>query len=118
MRPLHRPLRATDRGTRRPAVLAYNTLIWQLEDARFERTLTMPSADQHGVKFRRTDAVVTVLWDWKGASDVKVKGLDEGAKLSDIWGNPAALRPRDGGAALQLSQSPVYLETRGPVSIE
>ncbi|NOZ20107.1 MAG: hypothetical protein GXP25_03355 [Planctomycetes bacterium] len=97
--------------TPKKLVLAYNELIWKLENATFDSRIDTGNASQHLCAFRAKGGWVTVMWDEDGESEVTIKTQPD-ASMTDIWGNEQRLKGEEDGFAVQLSESAVYLVTK------
>ena len=97
--------------TPKKLVLAYNELIWKLENATFDSRISTPSAAQHAYAFRDANECITVIWDEDG--DSKLTATADGpVAMSDIWGNPKSAEAKGHAVPIQLSESPIYLVTK------
>jgi hypothetical protein len=95
-------VRADTYATPKLAAIAYNQLIWQLEDAELPpRQAVLGTGSQSAYEFTTPAGRVTVAWDAEGESSI---AWPAGARVLDLWGNE--VRP---GERLNLSSAPVYI---------
>ncbi|HUS90954.1 MAG TPA: hypothetical protein VM695_03850 [Phycisphaerae bacterium] len=102
----------------KPAFVAFATMTWVLDGARFAGELPAGSPSVYAVRFQRPDgSLAVVLWTLRGRRPVTLRLDGDGAwKLIDGQANESAVDADGGRAEVTLTPSPVYLVGKGKVS--
>ncbi|MBM4047327.1 MAG: hypothetical protein FJ279_19655 [Planctomycetes bacterium] len=102
----------------KPAYAAVAALTQVLDGAKFSRVVPCPAPTVYALEFRKPDGdYVTCLWTIRGKRQVAIEASwTRQGRLIDVMGNETALALKGGKGLVELSNAPIYLLTRRPLS--